>query len=239
MNASSGKKLIEELKAVKCMKKDRIKVICKKSYLINRVIAITYRILGMTLFPRGKGNRLVAPCAFLWRVKFNIRGRSNTVVFERGVRIKNTHIGIYGNNNTLIIMKYARIHNSEFVLDKGDCIICIGMESSAEKALFAAVEQESQITIGTDCMLSTDVEIRTSDSHKILDDEGNRVNFKGDIVVEDHVWIGAHASILKGVTLGSGSIIGFGSVVTKNIPANSIAAGNPAKIVKEKIWWER
>lgn len=53
------------------------------------------------------------------------------------------------------------------------------------------------------------------------------------VTIEDDVWIGAHSIILKGVTIGARSIIGAGSVVTKSIPADCIAAGNPCKIIKK------
>lgn len=52
------------------------------------------------------------------------------------------------------------------------------------------------------------------------------------IVIEDDVWIGAHSIVLKGVTIGARSIIGAGSVVTKSIPADCIAAGNPCKVIR-------
>lgn len=52
------------------------------------------------------------------------------------------------------------------------------------------------------------------------------------IFIEDDVWIGANAIILKGVTIGKKSIIAAGSVVTRDIPANTIAAGNPARVIK-------
>lgn len=53
------------------------------------------------------------------------------------------------------------------------------------------------------------------------------------ISIEDDVWIGANCFILKGVTIGARSVIGAGSVVTKSIPADCIAAGNPARIIKK------
>ena len=53
------------------------------------------------------------------------------------------------------------------------------------------------------------------------------------IIIEDDVWIGANTIILKGVTIGARSVIGAGSVVTKNIPSDCIAAGNPCKVIKE------
>jgi acetyltransferase-like isoleucine patch superfamily enzyme len=52
------------------------------------------------------------------------------------------------------------------------------------------------------------------------------------VILEDNVWIGAGTTILKGTCIGENSIIGAGSVVTKDIPPNSIAAGNPAKVIK-------
>ena len=55
---------------------------------------------------------------------------------------------------------------------------------------------------------------------------------KGNIVVEDDVWIGARAIILSGVTIGQGAVISAGAVVTKNVPPYSIVAGSPAKIIR-------
>lgn len=64
-----------------------------------------------------------------------------------------------------------------------------------------------------------------------------------DVIIEDNVWIGEMVSILPGVTIGKNSIIGSNSVVTKSIPENCIAVGNPAKIVKKYNYdtqkWER
>lgn len=56
-----------------------------------------------------------------------------------------------------------------------------------------------------------------------------------DIRVEDDVWIGTGAIILKGVTIGRGAIVGAGSVVTKNVEPYSIVGGNPAKIIKYRF----
>ncbi|MDD5360373.1 MAG: CatB-related O-acetyltransferase [Sulfurovaceae bacterium] len=63
----------------------------------------------------------------------------------------------------------------------------------------------------------------------------NDIFSKGDIIIEDDVWIGSNSVILSGVKIGRGSIIGAGSVVTKSIPAYSIVAGNPATIIKKRF----
>jgi len=57
--------------------------------------------------------------------------------------------------------------------------------------------------------------------------------YKGDIVIREGAWIGAKSIILSGITVGKGSVVGAGSVVTKNIPDFCLAAGNPAKVIKK------
>lgn len=54
------------------------------------------------------------------------------------------------------------------------------------------------------------------------------------VVIEDDVWIGLRTVILPGVTIGSGAVIGAGSVVTKDVPPNSVVAGNPARVVRNR-----
>jgi serine acetyltransferase len=55
---------------------------------------------------------------------------------------------------------------------------------------------------------------------------------KGDIIIENDVWIGAKATIMSGVRIGNGAIVAAGSVVSKDVPPYAIVAGNPAKVVK-------
>lgn len=58
---------------------------------------------------------------------------------------------------------------------------------------------------------------------------------KGDIIIEDDVWIGANVTILSGVRIGQGAVIAAGSIVTKDIPAYAVAAGNPATVIKYRF----
>lgn len=57
---------------------------------------------------------------------------------------------------------------------------------------------------------------------------------KAQVIIEEDVWIGSSATILPGISIGKGSVIGAGAVVTKNIPPYSIAIGNPARIIKQR-----
>lgn len=89
--------------------------------------------------------------------------------------------------------------------------------------------------IGNNVKIGGNVLLIDTDCHPI-DYDVRRMSNDGTksapIVIEDDVWIGAHSIVLKGVTIGARSIIGAGSVVTKDIPADCIAAGNPCKVIK-------
>lgn len=80
------------------------------------------------------------------------------------------------------------------------------------------------------CVLITDTDAHPMDyMARRSSNEGTK---SAPVVIEDDVWVGAHCIILKGVTIGARSIIGAGSVVTKSIPADCVAAGNPCRVIK-------
>lgn len=91
------------------------------------------------------------------------------------------------------------------------------------------------IEIGKGCAISDNVCIADSDSHCV---DGQKDKVKAPIIIGDHVWIGKNVTVLKGVTIGSGAVIGAGSVVTKDVPSNTVVAGNPAKPIKTIEKWE-
>lgn len=91
-----------------------------------------------------------------------------------------------------------------------------------------------KITVGEGVKISEDVLIRDSDNHTIIGGKEKTA----PIHIGNHVWIGAKAIILKGVTIGNGAVIAAGAVVTKDVPANALVGGVPAKIIKENISWE-
>ncbi|MDC1150394.1 acyltransferase [Gammaproteobacteria bacterium] len=89
----------------------------------------------------------------------------------------------------------------------------------------------TRVVIGDACMIAHGAYISDADWHGIYD-RAKPVGNTKPVVLEDNVWIGDSAIICKGVTIGKNSIIGAGAVVTKNVPPNSIFAGNPARLVK-------
>ena len=88
------------------------------------------------------------------------------------------------------------------------------------------------IIIGDACMIAHGAYISDAYWHGIYD-RAEPVGNTKPVIFEDNVWIGDSAIICKGVRIGKNSIIGAGAVVTKDVPPNSIFAGNPAKLVKE------
>ena len=60
------------------------------------------------------------------------------------------------------------------------------------------------------------------------------VSNRGGVVIEDDVWLGANCVVLDGVTIGKGSVIGAGSIVSRSIPPYSIAVGNPCRVIKSR-----
>lgn len=96
------------------------------------------------------------------------------------------------------------------------------------------------VSIGNNTMIGSGCLITDTDAHS-LDYAERRKGFTPDIaskpiIIGEDVFIGARSIVLKGVTIGDRAIIGAGSVVTKDVPKNCIAAGNPARVVKEINW---
>jgi acetyltransferase-like isoleucine patch superfamily enzyme len=163
--------------------------------------------------------------------KFNTNGIPYFMVARVGICIIgdkfNMNNGLHGN-------PIGRPQPCIFFVDKGATLQIgnnVGMSATAILA-------HQSITIGDNVKIGGGVCIYDTDFHSL--DAKTRANPKLDIELKnkapvfigDNVFIGAHSTILKGVTLGDNAVIGACSVVTKNVPANEIWAGNPAKLIR-------
>ena len=91
---------------------------------------------------------------------------------------------------------------------------------------------EAMVTIGDDCFCGPNVSIYTACHSTNPVERNSRREWAKPVTIGHNVWIGGDVTILPGVTIGDNCTIGAGSVVTRDIPANTIAAGNPARVIK-------
>lgn len=187
---------------------------------------------------RGKGNNISKSKKTVLFVKWDIDGNNNSIEFG-DCYLKNVIIRIRGNNNRICIANGVCIYGGVlWIEDEGNSII-IEENTSIQNAHIAVTENHRKLIIGKNCMFAEDVIIRTGDSHPIIDLDTNTIINRGkDVIIEDHVWVGSRSQILKGAILKENSIVGAGSIVTKLVEANTIVAGNPAKVIKQKINWQ-
>lgn len=148
-------------------------------------------------------------------------------------------------------MKFKKAHTATIRIGSG-CTFrskptsnLIGID---RPCIFSALMPEAELTIGPGCGFSGTVigafrsirlgkGIRCGANTLITDSDWHpgdpRSSEPRPIVIEDNVWLGAGSTVMKGVTIGRNSVIGAGSVVTKDIPADVIAAGNPCRIIRK------
>lgn len=146
------------------------------------------------------------------------------------------HLKIFGNNisigdfATLITAPDKRIDLSTWETDKISGVIILGKYILISPG--TSIRSAKKIKIGQSAMIASDVTITDSDWHGIYD-RTDYVASPKEVLIEDNVWIGEKSIILKGTKIGANSIIGAGSVVSGEVPPNTIYAGNPAREIRK------
>ena len=158
------------------------------------------------------------------------------VVYGKRVRggriiIKNKGKIIIGNGVSMFSFSEGDPYRTSLQAHCKDAIISIGDNC---KLSGTTIHCRTSVKIGNDCRFGPGSLLVDNDSHRVsmyVSERAKPPRSKA-IIINNNVWIGMRSLILKGVEIGDNSIVAAHSVVTKNVPANSIVAGNPAKIVK-------
>ena len=112
-----------------------------------------------------------------------------------------------------------------------------GKQISVGKRFFAnfnfTVLDEARVTIGDDCFIGPNVSIYTACHSTDPVERNTRQEWAKPVTIGHNVWIGGSVTILPGVTIGDNVTIGAGSVVVSDIPSNTVAVGNPCKVIKK------
>ena len=144
---------------------------------------------------------------------------------SEAVRMKEILKGILGH-----IGDDAFVINQPFRCDYGKQI-SIGKRFFANFNL--TILDEACVTIGDDCFIGPNVSIYTACHSTDPVERNSRREWAEPVTIGDNVWIGGSVTILPGVTIGSNTTIGAGSVVTKDIPDNVVAVGNPCRVIRK------
>lgn len=207
--------------------------------IISSLINLVGRIYTWISFPikgvnRGKG------CVMSFCDGHSITGMGNTLILGEHSKLNNCTFIIKGNNNVVKVGKRCRLSGVTFWMSGDNNEIVLGDDTTVGKHTEFATLEGTKINVGDDCMFSHTIQLRTSDSHSIVDAFGNRINMAKDIAIGNHCWIGLDCLILKGSLLGNNSVLAARSILNKEYKeAGCLIGGSPATVIKNNINWDR
>ncbi len=140
---------------------------------------------------------------------------------------------IVENRGTLWIGDRVRIRSTvvktELIVDGGKLEICEG----AYINYGCSIAARHLVRIGPNARIGTYVMIIDNNYHRLEPERRDETPESAPVILEENVWLGGRVIVLPGVTIGAGSAVGAGSVVTRDIPPRSLAVGVPAKVIKD------
>lgn len=166
-----------------------------------------------------------------WQIKKTLHFGINRIKgssAEARVRIRKGGKWISHGDVLLFVESFIDVHEDAF-FESGFFSINAG----------SVVVVAKHIKFGEDVMIGRDVTIYDSDFHQVRNDNDEPINFSKEVIIGDRVWLTNKIVVLKGVTIGDGSLISAMTLVRKDVPANVLLAGNPAKVISENIRWNR
>jgi acetyltransferase-like isoleucine patch superfamily enzyme len=195
--------------------------------------------VAVEIADRGERNRIVIAGDVLadGTGTITLDGDDNEVVIEPACILSGARITL-GSRCTFRAGNLSRLNAVE-VYARADGHVTIGTGNYFTWHTRLYLHEPGRIVIGNDCGIASGTLLTVSDMHPIYDrTSGERINAPRDVTVEDQVWISQDAALLKGAQVGRGSVIALRAVVTGAIPAHCIAAGVPARVIRENIRWD-
>ena len=151
----------------------------------------------------------------------------------------NSLVKISGNNNEVVLKANSYVSGAELWVENNGCHWEIGGGTFVgHHSHLACTGDGCCLSVGANGMISSYVQIRTGDSHSIVDLDGHRLNLEKSVKIGDHCWLGEGSKVLKGVTLEGDNVVSTGAIVTKSFNRNVLLGGIPAKVLKENINWK-
>jgi acetyltransferase-like isoleucine patch superfamily enzyme len=207
----------------------RVSVLEERTMPLNTaspLAATDGRFVGIT--PRKVLKVLRSPplAGALLNAQLRIGRRASVPVSTRlsgKVRLRGNGRLAFGRGITLI----GDVVPIEFISHEGGCIT-IGDHSFINYG--SSISAHKLVTIGRHCLLGHYTFILDNNEHDLV--QHRMLPPSDPVVIEDHVWIGSRVCVLPGVRIGHHSAIGAGSIVTTDIPADCLAAGNPARVIR-------
>ena len=194
------------------------------------------QVRSLEAYQDDAGNQIVSDGPIGAGISITFHGRNNTITVPAKAKVAKLIVTFDGDNGCLVLGNNTMVGSIKAIVRIGqDSEVRFGNNvSTTEQCVISAVEGTC-VSFGDDVMIASDNEFRADDGHPIFDIYSEqRVNTSKDIIIGNHVWFSRKATALGGAKIGDGSVIGFGSIVTKEIPNNCIAVGVPAKVIKHR-----
>lgn len=208
--------------------------------IIRKVVYIWRNWRNKHSYTSGKNNKILNKGGVKVGSRIQIAGNGNKLIMEKGCMLLNSLVKITGNNNEVILNANSYVSGAELWVENNGCTIEIGERTFVgHHSHLACTEDGSRLIVGGDGMISSYVQIRTGDSHSIIDMEGNRINHAQSVIIGRHCWIGEGARVMKGVTLEGDDVVSTGAIVTKTFGKNVLLGGIPAKVLKDNVSWDK
>lgn len=220
-------------------KRIKLKIKRTRGYQIMKKIKIALKeyniFLTQKLNKANKGNGKIL-CFKYGRIAIN---KDSNIICDGKLKIgkkenkkskQETRVSIEKNATLAVKGEFLVGSGSDIrIFEKGELHIGSGYLNA-----FVQIICSKKIEIGENVAIARDVIIRDTDAHQLA---GKNHTMQKEVKIEDNVWIGTRAIIMKGVTIGEGAVVAAGAIVTKDVPPHTIVAGIPAKVIREDINW--